>query len=167
MNNMVATHLGLDTLPDAARIWIYQAERPLTPQECIIAEAEASRFIASWNAHGHQLKAGFELAHSQFLILAVDEDFHAPSGCSIDTSVALIRHLNERFGVDFLDRRKVAVWENESVKVYDLSEIKAAVEAGAITKDTLVFNNLLQRLGEWRGKWMIPAGESWLKRYVN
>jgi hypothetical protein len=162
---MVATQQGLDTLPDASRIWIYQADRKLTPQKCVIAEAEAARFVESWNAHGHQLKAGFELVHQQFLILAVDEAFHAPSGCSIDTSVALIRHLNTQFGVDFLNRRKVAIWENENVNVYDLSEIKTAVEQGKITQDSLVFNNLLQRLGEWRSNWKTPAGESWLKRY--
>jgi len=164
---MVATKLGLDTLPDSSRIWIYQAERPLRAQECIIAETEAARFVDGWNAHGYQLRAGFELVHQQFLILAVDEAFHSPSGCSIDTSVALIRQLNDQFGVDFLDRTKVAIWENETVKMFDLSEIKVAVTKGKITQDSLVFNNLLQRLGEWRSGWKIPASQSWLKRYFN
>lgn len=162
---MVATEFGLETLSDASRIWIYQANRALAVEECMITEAEAARFVASWNAHGHQLKAGFELAHQQFLILAVDESFHAPSGCSIDTSVALVKNLNAQFGVDFLDRKKVAVWENDSVVMYELAEFKEAVTVGKITKDSLVFNNLIQHLGEWRNNWKIAAGDSWLKRY--
>lgn len=157
--------LGLETLPDSARIWIYQSNRALNQQESMQLEVLASQFVSGWNAHGQKLSAGFDFLHDHFLVLAVDESVHAASGCSIDTSVALVRQLNHSFGVDFLDRTHVAVLINDKVTVLPLGGIKQAVTNGQLNKDTLVFNNLCPTLGDYRKNWLAPASETWLKRY--
>jgi hypothetical protein len=164
---MVETKLGLEALPDSARIWIYQSNRALTANEGVQLETAANQFVSGWNAHGQQLSAGFEFLHNHFLILAVDESIHGASGCSIDSSVALIRQLNAVFQIDFLDRTKVAMLENGQVELLDLSEIKNAVATGKLTPESKVFNNLLRTLGEFRNKWVVSALETWLKRYFN
>jgi hypothetical protein len=162
---MVETKLGLETLPDSARIWIYQSNRALSHDESIQLEMAAQQFVSGWNAHGQKLTAGFEFLHSHFLVLAVDESVHAASGCSIDTSVALVRHFNDSFKIDFLDRTKVAVFDNEEAVLLDLSELKNAVVQGKLAPESEVFNNLLSTLGDFRNNWIVPASETWLKRY--
>ena len=164
---MVETRLGLDTLPDSARVWIYQSSRALTGEEAIKLEMLSNQFVSGWNAHGKKLSAGFEFLHNHFLVLSVDETVHGASGCSIDSSVDLIRHLNTTFNVDFLDRKNVAVLENETVKLIPLTSLKAEVESGRFTGASMVFNNLVPSLGDFRNNWLSPASETWLKRYFN
>ena len=44
-------------MPEDARVWVYQCSRPLTEQEIIIFNQQASAFIKSWVAHDLLLKA--------------------------------------------------------------------------------------------------------------
>lgn len=162
---MVQTLHSIEALPDTARIWIYQADRRLTDSEAEFVREHTGKFLESWNAHGNPLRSGFAFEHNRFLVLAVDESFNMASGCSIDTSVNLIRFLNDQLNVDFLDRKQVAFWQNEEVVLYPISSLKEAITLGHIQPDTLVFNNLMQQLGSWRKAWRVPAAESWLRRY--
>ena len=97
-----------------------------------------TRFVEGWNAHGQKLTAGFDFLHGHFLILAVDESDHAASGCSIDSSVGLIRDLSARFEIDFLNRTKVAIWENEEVVLLPLPKLKEEVASGRLKPESLV-----------------------------
>ena len=64
------------TLPNEARVWIYQANRELTESEIKEISIKAEVFIAGWTRHGENLKASYEIKYNQFLILAVDESFN-------------------------------------------------------------------------------------------
>ena len=35
----------------------------------------------------------------------------------------------------------------------------------AVSENTIVFNNLLNTLGEWQDFWEVPASESWHNRF--
>ena len=156
-----------DQMPDESRIWIYQSNRRLTHEEGMALQITTNQFISGWNAHGHILTAGFEFLFNHFLVLSVDESVQVASGCSIDTSVALVRQLNDTFGVDFLDRTKIATKVDEEVVLFELAAINGAVETGKLTSESLVFNNLCPTLGEFRSNWLVPASQTWLKRYFN
>lgn len=156
-----------ETLPDNSKVWIYQSNRVLTTDEAIKLEMMANQFVSGWNAHGQKLSAGFEFMYNHFLVLAVDESVHGASGCSIDTSVELVRQLNASFQVDFLDRKNVAILENDRVALIELTALKNEVSSGRLTPDSKVFNNLVPTLGDFRNSWITSASETWLKRYFN
>ena len=149
-----------------SRIWIYQASRSLSTTETTAVEARVAEFIGQWKAHGHELMAGFTLLKSQFLIIALDESFAQASGCSIDSSVRVLKEMAAEIDVDFLDRSLVAFGDaQEDVFMVPLHEISEKVSDGLITRETMTFNNNLSVLSDLANSWMIPAGESWLKRY--
>ena len=152
--------------PDDARVWIYQADRAMTIGEAALVRKETEGFLQSWAAHGQELKATFSIKKNQFLIIAVDESFAQATGCSIDTSVALVRKLSDVLGINFLDR-SVAIQKDNEVFRHPRTEIKGVVNEGVIDPDTLVFNNTMQKLGDWKRDWLLPAQDSWLKRYFN
>lgn len=155
----------VNNMPATARVWIYQGERKFSPQEKEIIDKSAANFVAQWAAHGKDLAATYRIEYDQFLIFMVDETQHAASGCSIDSSVALIREIEKHLGISMLDRSKVAFLKNEEVSLKPFNELKRLVESGEITEETLVFDNSIDNLGEWQDNWLIPAGKSWLKRY--
>lgn len=91
-------------LPANARVWIYQSNRLLTVTESEQARQALRQFVEQWQSHGKPVRAWSEVLHQLFLVLVVDEDYEAPSGCSIDASVALIRELGQALDVDWFDR---------------------------------------------------------------
>ncbi len=157
---------ALNNLDDTSRIWIYQSDRKFRNPETLLIRNETIKFLEEWNAHGTELKAGFSIQKNHFLIIGVDESFAKASGCSIDSSVGLMRKLNGYMDIDFLNRELVSTQNtDDEIVQYTLKEIPEKVNSGEITPDTLVFNNLIQTVGELRDNWLIPARDSWMKRY--
>lgn len=154
-------------MPDSARLWIYQADRPFTSEEEQEITTGLQSFINQWAAHGQKLMAAFTIKHHQFIILSVDESVAQASGCSIDASVHVIRQVEAQFGINLLDRSKVAFLINEEVVLKPFSTLKQEINAGVITQTTLVFNNVIERTGDWRKQWMLPAEKTWINRYFS
>lgn len=161
-------NISLDKLPDHSRLWIYQAPRPLTLEECEVVAADLENFTADWQAHGKDLFAGYAVLYHRFIVLAVDETVQAATGCSIDDSVAVIRRLQDEIGIDLMDRMQIAFRsENNLVVSSDIKSFKEAVENGDVDEETIVFNNLVTNLGEFRSKWEVPAKDSWHTKYFS
>ncbi len=98
--------------------------------------------------------------------MSVDEDFHNPSGCSIDSSVGVLRQIHAATGVDLLDRSKVAFYLDNQVTLIPLSEVKANFTSGRLQASTLTFNTLASCKAEWETRWQIPVEKSWMAKYL-
>jgi hypothetical protein len=146
--------------PDS-KVWIYQSSRALTNAETEEIIVLGNAFVAEWAAHGSKLKAGFQVKYNRFLILIADETQALASGCSIDKSVGLIRQIEKMFSINLLDRMQVAYKVDESLVTAHLSDFESNLKNGTLTKDTIVFNNLVQSLRELNLKWEVPLMHSW------
>jgi hypothetical protein len=160
-------YISFEELSPQARVWIYQVDRKLNDAEQLILEEAAPAFLESWSTHGKPLRASFRLFHKQFLVLAVDEAVQAASGCAIDSSVAFIQTLEKELELSFTDRTKVAFILDNEVYLEALPALKDSIAAGKITAETQTFNNLISNKQELEEKWLLPAGETWLKRYFS
>ncbi len=158
--------VDFNTLPDTARIWIYQANRSFTAAELEVIKLDLDAFIKHWTAHGKDLKAGYEVRYKRFLVIGLDQSAHAATGCSIDASVHFIQQLEKKYGVELLDKMNVSYKQGEYVAYKTLLEFKAMGKQKAISKNTIVFNNLVATKGEYKEHWEVPASESWHARFV-
>ncbi|PIB36712.1 hypothetical protein BFP72_15545 [Reichenbachiella sp. 5M10] len=154
-----------DQMPESARVWIYQANKSFEPQDLRLIQEEATQFLTGWAAHGAPLKSAFKVLHDKFLILSVDESLNQASGCSIDASVGLVRNLAQKLNVDFFDRTQVCFILQDEIFESPISELKTHIENGKIKKDTLTFNHLVPTIQELNASWIVPAQDSWIKRY--
>lgn len=158
--------VDFNTLPDTARIWVYQANRSFTPDELEVIKGELDNFIEHWTAHGKDLKAGYEVRYKRFLVVGLDQSSQAATGCSIDASVHFIQQLEKKYNVELLDKMNVSYKQGEFVAYKTLLEFKAMGKQKAISKNTIVFNNLVATKGEYKEHWEVPASESWHARFV-
>lgn len=149
--------------PDS-RVWIYQANRVFSLQEALEAEELLNEFAAQWKSHGIPVKGAAYLFFGQFIVLIADETATGVSGCSTDSSVRLIKDIEQRFAVSMFDRTTLAFVVKEKVELLPLSQLQYAVENGFINTDTLYFNNLVQTKEELENKWIIPVKDSWLSK---
>ena len=135
-----------ETLPDSARVWIYQSNRTFKPEEVNTISTALQAFTNNWTAHNQPLKTSFQVLHNYFIVLAVDEAHHEASGCSIDSSVHVIRELSQQTGINFFERTNVALLLDEKVRLIKLPELKQAYENGVWNSQTTVFDNTVPGL---------------------
>lgn len=155
-----------DKIHDDSRLWIFQANRKFNSKESKIISQALSTFTESWLVHGSPMQASFDLRFDQFVILAADEQANAASGCSIDDSVRTFKKLGAELNIDFFDRTLVAFKKDETVFTISASDLKTTLRDGAWNQETLVFNNLVGTKRALREGWLVPAGSTWLKRYL-
>ncbi len=157
--------IPFEEIPADSRIWIYQADRKLNDEEVEKVQQKTKSFLNDWAAHGSKLACSSKIFYDQFLVLAVYEGFHQPSGCSIDNSVRFIQSLENWLNLSFMDRSKVAFLIDGNLHLETLNGVKKSVEEGHINQDTLVFNNLIDRKEGLENTWLIKAKDSWINRY--
>ena len=55
--------------------------------------------------------------------------------------------------------------QGENITHKSLIDFKKIAKEKAVTKNTIVFNNLVNTIGEWHEYWEVPASESWHQRF--
>ncbi len=158
------SHLIPDDFAPSSRVWIYQSNRIFHMSEALEMEKMMEDFIENWNSHGTPVKGYANLLFGQFVVLMADETASGVSGCSTDSSVRLIKQIEERFKVEMFNRQNLAFVIKEKIQTIPYAQLVYAYENGFITPDTTYFNNLVLNKQELLEKWMIPVKDSWLMK---
>ncbi len=160
--NFEYKHLLPENFNDASRVWIYQSSRLFFISEAIQIEDLMQDFLKKWNTHGTPVKGYANMLFGQFIILMADETAAGVSGCSTDSSVKLIKQIEEIFKVDMFNRQNLAFVIKDKIQTIPLSQFNYALENGFITPETIYFNNVVLDKKDFENKWMIPVKDSWL-----
>ena len=153
--------VSFDALPSDARLWIFAAERTLSPEERDRLLRAVDEFLADWKAHGQPLTVAREWRYDQFLLVAVDEASAGASGCSIDAMVNTLARLERALSVQLLDHGPVLFRRGGDIARLPRPAFAELARGGGVSADTVVFNNTLTRVAELReGKWETPARAS-------
>src|SRR5688572_3717194 len=120
-------YIPFQQLPGTARIWIYQSDRALSLEDEKILSDALMTFCNQWAVHGEPMDTSFEIRYNRLLVLAAND--HA-SGCSIDSSVRIVKDAGTKVGVDFFNRGLVAFLESGKVHVVPMADLKGALARG-------------------------------------
>lgn len=159
--------VDFNTLPEESRVWIYQANRSFTDGEIEEIKSKLDIFIENWTAHGSDLQSGYEIKYKRFIIIALNQNLNKATGCSIDASVHFIQQLEKEFNVDLMDKMNVSYKQGDYVAYKTLIDFKKMAKEKAVSKNTIVFNNLVTNIAEYYENWEVPASESWHSRFLN
>lgn len=158
----IQQHLPEDFNP-GSRVWIYQASRFFFISEALEMEDMLKAFTDSWNSHGTPVKGFATLLFGRFIVLMADESATGVSGCSTDSSVRLVKSIEQKFNNNLFDRQLLAFIIKDKIDMLPLSQLGYAIENKFIDGNTLYFNNTVATKKQLETEWIIPAGESWLK----
>lgn len=159
--------VNFDTLPETSRVWIFQANRSFTENELDEIRAKLDEFIENWTAHGSDLQSGYEIKYKRFIVLALNQNLNNASGCSIDASVHFIQQMEKEYNVDLLDKMNVSYKQGEFVAYKPLNEFRKMAKDRAVSKKTIVFNNLVNNIAEYKENWEVVAEDSWHGRFLH
>lgn len=150
-------------MDSSSRVWVYQSSRLFTISEALQIEDMLNEFVVSWHSHGISVKGYANLFYGQFIVLMADETAAGVSGCSTDSSVRLMKTIEQKFRVQLFDRLLLAFLIEDKVQLLPISQLDFAEQNQFISRDTLYFNNTVQTKKELEEKWLLPLKESWLK----
>ena len=150
----------------ASRVWIYQSNRLFSISEALEIAETLEKFVREWKSHGTPVKGYANLFFGQFIVLMADESGTGVSGCSTDSSVHLIKQIEQQYKVNLFDRLLLAFAVHEKLQMIPMSQLNYAAENNFINSDTLYFNNIVQTKEELENNWIIPVKDSWLAARV-
>lgn len=152
---------------DNSRVWIYQSSRVFNLPEALQVEAMLNEFVAGWQSHGIPVKGYGNLFFGQFIVLMADENATGVSGCSTDSSVRLVKQIEQAFNVNLFDRQLLAFVIDDKIQLLPLNQLTYAADKGFITGETHYFNNLVQQKAELAEQWIVPVKNSWLAKKIH
>lgn len=149
------------------RVIIYPASRPFTAVESKKITEKLYDFLSTWAAHGKPLSASFKIEKNQFIVIAVDEEKEAASGCSIDTLSGLMRELDAEFQLGLFDRMKASFLDNGEVKTMKLNDFRNGLKEGSISQEIEVFDFSKDTYVAFLSDFLLPLKRSWAGIYVD
>lgn len=155
-------HLIPNDFASSSKVWIYQSSRLFTVSEALQIEQILEDYTVSWQSHGAPVKGYANLLFGQFIVLMADETNTTIGGCSMDTSVHMIKEIEKLYKVNMFDRQTLAFVVKDKIQLLPLSQINYGMENGFLSMDSLYFNNLVSTKDELLNKWMVPIKDSWL-----
>lgn len=164
--NLEYKHLLPADFAADSRVWIYQSSRMFSLGEAIQIEDLLNHFVENWKSHGTPVKGFGTMFFGQFIVLMADEQATGVSGCSTDSSVRLIKEIEQLYKVAMFDRQNLAFVRKEKIELLPLGQLQYAFENGFLQADTLYINNLVQTKEELEQNWLIPIKESWLAKRI-
>jgi hypothetical protein len=158
--------VDFNTLPEESKVWIYQANRSFSDVEIEELSSKLDLFLENWTAHGSDLQAGYKIVYKRFIVIGLNQQVGSATGCSIDASVHFIQQLEKDYQVDLLDKMNVSYKQGEFIAYKTLTDFKKMAKERAVSKNTIVFNNLVVNIAEFNENWEVPASDSWHSRFL-
>ena len=109
LSRMQQIYKLFDGFSDESRVWLYTANRAITPTEAHFVQENLEHFASSWKAHSTPLKAKACLLDEYTIAFVVDQTTANASGCSVDSSVRFVKELGKELNIDFFNRLNVVV----------------------------------------------------------
>jgi hypothetical protein len=152
---------------DSSKVWIYQSSRLFLMSEALDIESKLEQFVSDWKSHGETVKGYANLFFGQFIVIMADETATGVSGCSTDSSVRLVKEIEQKFNVQLFDRQTLAFFVKDKIQLLPLAQLGYAAENEFIKADSLYFNNTVLTKFELIKNWIIPIKDSWLSKRVS
>lgn len=149
------------------RIIIYPASRPFTAKESKVITEKLYDFLATWAAHGKPLSASFKIERNQFIIICVDEEKEAASGCSIDELGGIMREIDAAYDLGLFDRMKASFVQKGEVQTMKLQDFRKALKEGRLPTDIEVFDFSKNTYIAFLSDFLLPLQRSWAGIYLS
>ena len=159
-------YVSFNLLPPNAKVWIYQSDSNLSSKDVELIEKEVKLFLNNWSSHNKEIESSYEIRYNRFLIIGLNENINSASGCSIDKSVNFIKNLQSILKVNFLNRLDVAYKIGNEINTISLLEFQNMIRENKLSKDSIVYNNMIDTKKLYLNSWETKIENSWHKKFL-
>lgn len=157
----------LDTLPDAARAWLFPLDRTLDDAEADALRADLAAWLPSWVSHGRPVQAEAAVLAGRVVAVGAvisEADVNAGvSGCGIDAMERAVAAALGRGGVGLAPPLAVLYRDGDGAWAeVPRPAFRRLVREGGAGADTLVLDATAETVGALRAHGVErPAAEAW------
>ena len=159
-------YVSFNLLPPNSKVWIYQSDSNLSSTDVELIEKEVKFFLNNWSSHNKGIESSYEIRYNRFLIIGLNENINSASGCSIDKSVNFIKNLQSILKVNFLNRLDVAYKIGNEINSISLLEFQKMIRENKLSKDSIVYNNMIDTKKLYLNSWETTIENSWHKKFL-
>jgi len=158
--------IPFEQIPEESKIWVFPSSRKFYPQEISTIEERIMSFLNQWNNKDNAIKCSYKLVYNRFIIITADDTENSLFLEAHDSLIAFIQELESTFEVVLLDRINVCYKQGDFVQYKDLIAFKQLIKDQSVSKNTIVFNNMINTKEELEFDWEINIMDSWLGRFI-
>lgn len=142
-----------------SRVWVYGFDKELNEKAIQEVKTRLNNFLASWQHHGKSVKGGFSIAQNRFVIITTG---HSVSGCSIDSSVAVFKQINNDLGLNALNPNLIFYENERGVQAVERSAFQQLINDKKVDQETTVYNLMVETVQDIEeGRFRLPLKNSW------
>lgn len=148
------------SLSDESRVFIYPASRKFYPKEIPVIREKLNNFCRDFDG----VEMSFDLKYDRFLVFIVAEK----TPLNLDQQnilVDFIQGLEKEFTIVLLDKVNVCFKQGEYVQLKEIPEFKKLIKNKGVSKNTIVFDLLINTKDEYEQFFEVPAKESWVSHF--
>ena len=153
-------------LSEQAKVWIYPSSRKFYPQEVEEIEAKIKSFVTNWYPKDESFLCSYQFLYNRFIIISVEEMDSSITNQDMDLLVCFLMDLQNTYEVQLLDRMNVCFKQGKYIQYKELKEFKKLVKNKAVSKKTVLFDNLITTKFDFKNYWEVPIEDSWYKRFL-
>lgn len=159
---------AFDALPDSATVRIVTVEGGLAPDRAPAVLAVLREVLGQWQASGSiQAGAADALAGGAFVMVAFAPTKGSISGCTRDQLTHTLLGFEQMLGRAVLNAPRCIAQTAQGMAWMSPAAFRAAAAAGQVGADTVVYDLLVESLGDVRaGRFETTAGASWYARLL-
>lgn len=166
---MVSRLIVLDSLPDAARVWLFPLDQTLDPDRADALRQRLATWLPTWQSHGRPVQAEAEILDGRVLAVGAvisEADLNAGvSGCGIDAMERTVASALEDAGVALAPALGVTVRADGGWTTMPRPAFRRLVRSGQAGSETLLLDVTADTVGDLRERGVVrPAGETWAAR---
>ena len=105
-------YVSYNKLNKKARCWVFITDKPIIENKYIVS-GFLKNLCQNWVSHGKGVVSSFKLYKENFIILFAEDEI---SGCSIDSSSALLRESLNQLKIDIQPNSKIGILIGEYIE---------------------------------------------------
>lgn len=146
-----------DNLHPQAKIWLYLSPTKIDNDIQNNISSLFKDFVDNWKSHGLSVNGQLSFIKDNLLIVGADYFPNGMCGRAVDAQVRFVNNINEQFNLDLLNRTNIAFLKEDSIMVYNYSNLDALVMNGSVNENTIYCNTLSDKNSD---EIYLPFGES-------
>lgn len=111
------------------------------------------------------VRTEYELLYNRFIVFAFQFEDKTKMNATYNKLNDCIHTLESSMEITLLDRMNVCFKQGEYVQYKDLKSFKKLIKNKAVSAKTIVFDNLVTTVEEYREYWELPILETWYGRF--
>ena len=151
-----------EDLSQEAKAFVYPSSRKFYPQELEVLQTEIKEFLDS---NFKDFKVHYKILHNRFIIFFIESDTSIPMELQ-DKLASFILELEQKYQITLLDKINICFKQGEYVQYQDMKKFRTLLKNRSISKNTIIFNNLIQNKYDFEEHFETPLSESWLSHLV-